>query len=103
MEAKNQQLIEQMNEKRGELKTFIAIFTICAVLALIATIVFFCMKEVSIGFFCLACVGLWGTCAATKAESYGYVECLIESIKLIDEMGSKMGIKLDEDDQPSES
>ena len=98
MKTKNQQLIAQLHEKRGEQKQFIVMYVICAVLALVCSIVFFCWKDLGAGFMCIGMLFLFANLAMTLKENYDYCEMLIDSLTLIDMLADRAGIDPDEPD-----
>lgn len=102
MKTKNQQLIDQINEKRGEQKQFIALFSITAIVALAGAIFFFCMKEWGAGFASLVGCSLCFNVATAQKECRDYCEMLIDALTLIDMLGERAGIDPDEDEPKNE-
>ena len=98
MTRRNKQLIAELQEKRGEQKQFIIMYAVCAVLALVCSIVFFCWKDLGAGFMCIGMCCLFLNGATTLKENRDYCECLIESLTLIDDMAERLDINTDEDD-----
>ena len=105
----NKEIIARLHERRGEHKNFIAMYVITAIVAVIAAIVFFCLKEIGAGFMCIAAVGMFTSCAMAQSECSDYCKCLISSMGLIDQMMKDIHVEVKieqakkEDDQPSES
>ena len=104
MTKENQQIIAQLHEKRGEIKQFIFVYSLCAVVALIASVVFFCLKEISAGVALLCAFSMTLNNAISQKECYDYCKCLIEALTLIDILADRAGIDPDEvEQQASES
>ena len=79
-------IIAQLIEKRGETKQYIVIYSICAVLSLIASIVFFCLKDITAGVGLLCAFSLTLNNALSQMECYDYCNLLIKAFTLIDLM-----------------